>query len=226
VRTLAAIYHSAPREGRLVELASAVGHSLDLFDSYAPERLALLDGTTGRDRLYPLPINFGWKFEAPNSRLSDVRESRTPVVLLVRLRPAGGAQGSGPRRRLGIGLAWRPPRLPGEGALQRGLCRSMAHLIMLTTATPDGSTNFGLARIRAGYGRLASAGGPKGASTCLPRPAARSCRFPVRRCFNPKPERTPGLAAWLTHVDGDHSGKTGGDERISACPDEWCRALL
>jgi multiple sugar transport system substrate-binding protein len=43
-------------EGRLVDLAGAVGHFSDLFDRDALERSTLLDGSTGRRGLYLLPL--------------------------------------------------------------------------------------------------------------------------------------------------------------------------
>jgi multiple sugar transport system substrate-binding protein len=45
-------------EGRLVDLADAVGHFSDLFDSHALERATLIDRTTGQRGLYALPMGF------------------------------------------------------------------------------------------------------------------------------------------------------------------------
>jgi multiple sugar transport system substrate-binding protein len=43
-------------EGRLVDLADAVGHFSNLFDRDTLERVTLLDGTTGKRALYLLPM--------------------------------------------------------------------------------------------------------------------------------------------------------------------------
>jgi multiple sugar transport system substrate-binding protein len=51
-------YEQWAYEGRLVDLADAVGHFADLFDPDALESVTLLDGTTGRRGLYLLPMGF------------------------------------------------------------------------------------------------------------------------------------------------------------------------
>jgi multiple sugar transport system substrate-binding protein len=67
-------------EGRLVDLADAVGHFSDLFDPDALERVTLLDGTTGQRGLYLLPMGLVshhvhvWKsiFERAGFTLADI----------------------------------------------------------------------------------------------------------------------------------------------------------
>ena len=73
-------YEQWAYEGRLVDLADAVGHFSDLFDPDALERMTLLNGTTGQRGLYLLPMGLGthhvhvWKslLERAGFTLADV----------------------------------------------------------------------------------------------------------------------------------------------------------
>ena len=130
--TSAPILREWAYEGRLVDLSDAVGPFADLFDKDALDRATLLDGTTGQRALYALPMGrTTMSTSGEPARARRLHARRHPegmgavLVLLVRQGPAGGAQGAGPRRRLGhrpadVGRGRRHARpvLPVRGAYE------------------------------------------------------------------------------------------------------------
>ncbi len=97
-------------EDRLVDLEGVLGPVLDLFDADTIEVSTLLDGKTGRRGLYALPMGrisnhiHVWNslLERAGFSLADIPQGVGGVlVVLVRSRAAGGAQGARPRGHLG-----------------------------------------------------------------------------------------------------------------------------
>ena len=91
-------------EGRLVDLADALGPFVAQFDRDALERGSMLDASTGKRGLYALPVG---RVSKPRPRLEEpagagrIHPRRHPegvgavLVLLVRQGPAGRTQGDG-----------------------------------------------------------------------------------------------------------------------------------